>query len=76
MSDLLSDKEQALISQEYPGYWTIEYPRAVAKAQDAKTKKGLMDFIGWLDNGTRSSASWRSEMRKFGQAIQKEVEDG
>ncbi len=32
-------------------------------------KERTIEFIDWLDNGTRSSASWRSEVRKFRQAL-------
>ena len=35
-------------------------------------RREVVEFIAWLDNGTRSSASWRAEMRKFRQAQLKE----
>lgn len=35
--------------------------------------KEVVEFIKWLDNGTRSCGSWRSEMRKFREAKLKEL---
>ena len=58
-------------SSIYPPYI---YPsdKALLEAQ----LKKVVEFIDWLDNGTRSSASWRFEMRKFRQALLKEIENG
>ncbi len=43
---------------------------ANAKAEGAKEEKErTIEFINWLDNGTRSSAGWRSEVRNFRQAL-------
>ena len=46
------------------------------KAEPYYIKKGrqmererTIKFIDWLDNGTRSSPSWRSEVRKLKQAL-------
>lgn len=42
------------------------------RAGEEKATKEVLEFIDWLDNGTRSSASWRFEVRKFRQAKLKE----
>lgn len=31
--------------------------------------KDFIEFVDWLDNGTRSAASWRTEVRKFKQSL-------
>ncbi len=49
--------------------WDDNYYKG--KKIDAGIKE-VVEFIDWLDNGTRSSGSWRSEMRAFRQAKLKE----
>ena len=48
--------------------WDIAFKVGVR----AEIKK-VLEFIDWLDDGTRSSPSWREEMRNFGQAKLKEL---
>ncbi len=56
-----------LSGQLYNGSIT-EILQAIKDYRDEEIKE-VMEFIDWLDNGTRSSASWRFEMRKFRQAL-------
>ena len=66
MGILLSDEEiDKLIYPRGQG------KKAVAKAQLRK----VVDFIDWLDDGVRSSASWRTEVRLFRKALKKEVDN-
>ena len=39
-----------------------------------KTLRQVIEFINSLDNGLRSSGSWRTETRKFRQKLQEELE--
>lgn len=45
----------------------ISFPTGEKQGYE-KGIREVVEFIDWLDNGTRSSGSWRSEMRKFRQA--------
>jgi len=77
---LLTDEEQALISQEYPGYWAIEYPRAVAKAQrdltasikDAELRRAI-ETISACHEGELETAREKCQARV--ERIKKEIED-
>ena len=78
---VMSDREQALISQEYPGYWTIEYARAIAKAQaEISFKAGQEEerrFI--LQNTDRDKRARLEGKREVVTAIKSaitEIEDG
>ena len=56
------------------GYFRIDWNEKVGKNQIAQAQldsceKELIEVIDWLDNGTRSAASWRFEVRKFKQAL-------
>lgn len=64
---LLSEEE---MREAYGVGGTYGTMTRVCKAQ----LKEVVEFIDWLDNGTRSSGSWRAEMRKFRQALLKEIE--
>lgn len=49
----------------------VEHFEDLDKAVKAERERTI-EFIDWLDNGTRSSASWRAEMRDFRQALKGE----
>ena len=42
------------------------------KAGEDKERERTIEFIDWLDNGTRSSESWRDEVRKLRQSLKEE----
>ncbi len=46
---------------------------ALCEAQLKKDREEVIAFINSLDNGTRSSPSWRHEVRLFRQALWEEV---
>ncbi|GAI86153.1 unnamed protein product [marine sediment metagenome] len=46
-----------------------EFAEISFKAGQKAEREKILNFIDQLDNGTRSSASWRSEVRKFRQAL-------
>jgi len=48
--------------------WHEQYEAKIEEAVKAEREK-ILNFIDWLDNGTRSSESWRTEIRKVGQAL-------
>jgi len=68
---LLTDKEIERITRRLRiiGWASNDADRAIAKAQ----LKKVVEFIDWLDNGLRSSASWRSEVRILRQSLLEEV---
>ena len=47
---------------------------AIAQAQMKQDARDMVEFIDWLDNGLRSSGSWRTEVRKIKQALKKLAE--
>ena len=81
---LLTDEEMQLAIGNAISNWAMDgYNEGWgddAMAQDnykvirkAQLKK-VVEEIGRLDDGVRSSASWRSEVRKLRQALLKEIE--
>ncbi len=51
------------------------YCRAVALVQYKKDIKDFLEFVDWLDNGLRSCASWRHEVRIFAKSLKQLVEE-
>ena len=49
-------------------HWHEQYEVKIEEAVKAERER-ILSFIDWLDNGTRSSESWRTEIRKVGQAL-------
>ena len=58
------------------GYGQKEAGRAIARKAEQEILEQVVEFIDGLDDGVRSSPSWREEIRKFRLELKKQAEEG
>ena len=72
---LIPDIEEVrMYYKEIIGSQTLLIDELETRIEEAKKQERdkWLEFVDWLDNGLRSSAGWRAEIRKFAKSLKEE----